>query len=125
MAALAGGTPSLIFNECWGVAPTADNGFVVSCGTGIEDCTANRNTADCLDGRGDLRPGAYTRPQGVWQSLTARFDSSGAFLWQRVDSYRGSEWPALGEPDWIRSSSAAEYIVAQPDGTVYVIMDDP
>ena len=28
-----------IKNECWGVLPMADGGAVLSCGTGIEDCT--------------------------------------------------------------------------------------
>ena len=121
----AGGTPTLIFNECWGVAPIADGGFAVSCGTGIEDCSGDRNTADCLAGNGDPRPGAYTRPQGVWQSLTARFDSGGTLLWQRVDSFKESTWPALGQPGWVVSSSAAEYIVTKSDGTIYIVMDDP
>ena len=33
-----GGTPSLLFNECWGLALTADGGYTLACGAGIEDC---------------------------------------------------------------------------------------
>ena len=97
----AGGTPTLIFNECWGVAPTADGGYVVSCGTGIEDCQGTRNTVDCANGNGDPRPGAYPRPAAVWQSLVAKIDSSGSLLWQRVDSYRSSDNGELGASDFV------------------------
>ena len=97
----AGGTATLIFNECWGVATTADGGYVLSCGTGIEDCTGTRNTADCANGNGDQRAGAYPRGAGVWQSLVAKFDSAGSLLWQRVDSYRHPDNGELGATDWL------------------------
>merc|ERR1712107_477408 len=90
----AGGTPELIFNECWGAAATADS-YVVACGTGIEDCEAPRNTADCTNGVGDKRNGALPRKAGVWQSLVIRTDTSGNLLWQRVDSYKDPSFPAL------------------------------
>ena len=33
-----GGNPDLIYNECWGVTSVSD-GFLVACGTGIEQCS--------------------------------------------------------------------------------------
>ena len=96
----SGGTPTLIYNECWGVAPTVDNAFVVGCGTGIEDCLGIRNTDDCAAGRGDLRPGAYLRGATVWQSLVVKIDASGTLLWQRVDSFKEADGAALGSSDW-------------------------
>eukprot|EP00966_Prymnesium_polylepis_P295607 6826923-Prymnesium_polylepis.1 len=81
----SGGTPTLIYNECWGVGVTADGGYVVGCGTGIENCEDSRNTAACHAGNGDTRAGAYPRGASIWQSLVVKIDASGTLLWQRVD----------------------------------------
>lgn len=49
---LEAGDWTLIYNECWGVAPSysnsVQNGYVLSCGTGIEGCDSNLFDADML-----------------------------------------------------------------------------
>lgn len=120
----AGGTPELIFNECWGAVVTVDS-YVVACGTGIENCAGTRNTADCANGIGDNRTGALPRNAGVWQSLVIRTDTDGNLLWQRVDSYKHPSFPALASSmPAHRTSSAAEWVVATSDGGLAVFLDE-
>ena len=116
----------LIKNECWGVQPLED-GYVMACGTGIEDCDgyAGQVLADCQAGRGDPRPGAVPRAASVWQSLIVRTDLDGGLLWQRVDQYRERGSPPLGTPGWTPLSSAAEYVVRTPaDGGLTFFNDE-
>ena len=94
--AAVSGTPTLIFNECWGVNVLSNGDYLLACGTGIENCDGNRATQDCQDGRGDLRAGAYTRGAGIWQSMTIRTNSAGVLQWQRVDAYKAPEGPPIG-----------------------------
>lgn len=121
----AGGTPELIFNECWGAVATSDS-YVVACGTGVENCEGvTRNTADCANGIGDKRSGATPRNAGVWQSLVIGTDTSGNLLWQRVDSYKDPSFPALASSSTAhRTSSAAEWVVATSDGGLAIILDE-
>eukprot|EP00931_Biecheleriopsis_adriatica_P016558 TRINITY_DN12164_c0_g1_i1.p1 TRINITY_DN12164_c0_g1~~TRINITY_DN12164_c0_g1_i1.p1 ORF type:complete len:590 (-),score=79.75 TRINITY_DN12164_c0_g1_i1:244-1965(-) len=122
----SGGTPLLVYNECWGLTSLSD-GYILACGTGIENCNAPRNTADCQAGYGDKRPGAFRRGGGNWQSLLIRVDLEGNLLWQRVDSYASPGAPAqnaltvdqqLGSP-----SSAAEWAFSTSDGGLGVVSD--
>lgn len=130
----------IIYNECWGVAVMADGGFALSCGTGIESChgMTGQMLTDCNAGLGDKRTGAYPHFAGVWQSMTAKTDSSGTLEWQRVDSYKAPAWPALpvapnlpkmtnpdtGQLETTMMSSAGEWAVAINNGTGIVIMTD-
>ena len=57
----AGPSSYMILNECWGLQAFSD-GYVIGCGTGIENCPASLpagNAADCAAGTADsvcLRP---------------------------------------------------------------------
>ena len=78
-----------IKNECWGLQPTSDGGFVLACGTGIENCNGMSGDflSKCQGEQGvpaDPRPGAYARPPAVWQSFVVRVDSTGSMVWQRA-----------------------------------------
>lgn len=125
-----GGTPTMIYNECWGLAARSDGGFAVSCGCGIEGnavCRQHSGDAktDCLAGRADDRDGAYAVPPGTWLSYVFRVDASGDLLWQRVDSYRDADdGDDRDDPDWEPSTSAAEWVVATADGGLAVITDE-
>jgi len=124
--AAAGGTPAIIYNECWGVTAMSDGGFVLACGTGIENCAemTGQTLIDCQAGTGDPRPGAVKRSPAIWQSLLAKFDANGNFLWQRVDSYRHSCNPGITDPTFEGGSSATEWSVQTRDGGLAAIIDD-
>lgn len=127
----AGGTPEIIFHECFGVQALAD-GYVMSCGSGIEDTTCRTLSGDarqnCEEGRGDLRSGAYPRTAGIWQTFIVRTDLSGELQWSRVDSYKDPCGPDLGSEQWLSSgyggSSAAEWVVSTSDGGLAVFTDE-
>ena len=124
-----GGVPTMIYNECWGVAALADGGFALSCGAGIEEAAVCRRHEEplrsrCLEGVADDRPGAAAVPPGVWLSFVARADADGDLRWQRVDSYRGPDDPARGDAGWEPTSSAAEWLSARADGSVVVVTDE-
>ena len=132
----AGGNPSLIFNECWGLATlSGGKGYALSCGTGIETCAGLGSDAtlqqNCAAGKGDDRPGALTRPAAVWQSLLVRVDLDGNLLYQRVDQVRLNATennPELSDPTQYYQhgmlSSASEWVVATSDGGLALIQDE-
>lgn len=121
----AGGSSKLIKNECWGLQALRD-GYIVGCGTGIEDCIGytGQKLTDCNSGLGDKTTGAVARPPSVWQSLIIRTDLDGGLLWQRVDQYREQGQPALGEPGWQAQSSASEYVIVLPSGGFVSVNDE-
>eukprot|EP01063_Lacrimia_lanifica_P024835 TRINITY_DN3265_c0_g1_i14.p1 TRINITY_DN3265_c0_g1~~TRINITY_DN3265_c0_g1_i14.p1 ORF type:complete len:564 (+),score=190.12 TRINITY_DN3265_c0_g1_i14:51-1742(+) len=122
-----GGTPTLIFNECWGVVAMRDgSGFALSCGAGIEECesVSAEDKADCDAGRGDKRDGAYIRKAGVWYSYVVRTDAEGEVIWQRVDSYKEPGGADLGAAGWDPTSSAAEWIIQTQDGGLAAVQDE-
>ena len=100
------GNNGLIYNECWGVAPkyaedgTTHDGYVMSCGTGIEGCAAwgwNLGLFIWLECRGD--------PRGIWRSLTVATDLEGERLYSRMDNY------GVGFEQGVDlGSSAGEYV---------------
>ena len=111
-----------IKNECWGIqylkdaAASGVTGFVLGCGTGIENCngmTGSLKTA-CDANQpvaADSRANAVPRKSSVWQSLIIRTDDNGVLKWQRVDQFRSSGDPALGQSGWEEVSSACEYLI--------------
>ena len=115
----------MIKNECWGLQALKD-GYIVGCGTGIEDCIGytGQKLTDCNSGLGDKSTGAVARPPSVWQSLIIRTDLDGGLLWQRVDQYREEGQPALGEPGWKAQSSASEYVLVLPGGGFVSVNDE-
>ena len=122
----AGGDKNLIYNECWGVSP-GSNGFVVACGTGIEECETKADGAEkvaCIAGTGDPNePKLHILP-GQWLSMVAKLDFAGTLQWQRADQYRPSGAAAYGGTgtDYTSSrSSASEWAFTKSNGkTVYV-----
>ena len=119
------GHSKAIKNECWGVESVVD-GYILGCGTGIENCPEDGSAFDiaCSNGTVDSREGAFSRVAGVWQSLIIKADLSGVLDWQRVDQFRPGDAPALGEPGWQRRSSASEYVIPTPDGGFYSVNDE-
>ena len=95
----SGGTRSLIYNECWGIAATA-GGFVVACGTGIENCNGKSGTelSNCQTGKGDNSHPTLRFGAGKWLSMVAKVSSDGTLLWQRADGHRDSEAVAYAGP---------------------------
>lgn len=128
-----GGNPNIIYHECWSILPFID-GYILGCGTGIEDGRCNelsgQDRDDCNAGRGDRRDGAYLRKEGNWQSFVLKTNLDGEVIWQRVDSHRCdySECLQMDDPSFDSTksgSSAAEWITkGMNDGEVIVITDE-
>ncbi len=128
-----GANPKLVYQECWGISTVSD-GFVVSCGAGIEEgkCStvSGQDQIDCIKGRGDKREGALLRQEGNWQSFVFKTDIQGNLLWSRVDSYRcdSSECVSMDDPSFDATqtgSSAAEWITkGRTDDELIVITDE-
>ena len=121
----AGPHATMIKNECWGIQAVSD-GYVVGCGTGIENCngySGDKLTA-CQAGNPDTRAGAYARPAGVWQSMIFKTDLQGTLQWLRTDQLRESDAPPLEDAAYTPSSSASEYPIVTPDGGIVSINDE-
>ena len=109
------GNWALIYNECWGIQPTYDsnqdhNGYVLACGTGIEDnCPLTSN----------FMPGLYFEclndPRQTWRALTIATDLNGKRVWSRMDSFQSADEPV---------GSASEYVLSHTDGSVTFITDE-
>ena len=121
----AGASAKLIKNECWGMQALAD-GYVVGCGTGIEDCNglSGQLAADCAAGTADARAGAYPRQASVWQSMIFLTDLNGNLQWLRTDQLKESDDPPLGQTGWVARSSASECVLATADGGIFSINDE-
>jgi len=121
----AGGSSKLIKNECWGLQALAD-GYVVGCGTGIEDCVGYTGNllSDCNAGTADARAGALPRAASVWQSMIFRTDLAGTLTWLRSDQYRPTGAAALGTAGYASRSSAAEFVLVRADGGFTSINDE-
>lgn len=126
----AGGDQQIIYNECWGLQALS-SGFVLACGTGIENCEVaaiqGKLATDCKANKplnADPRKGAFPRKAGVWQSLTIMTDSNGDLQWQRVDQLREAGDPKLGEIGWDERSSASEYVTVCSNGDLAFINDE-
>ena len=114
------GNWGLIYNECWGVAPkyaddgTTHDGYVMSCGTGIEGCAAwgwNLGLFIWLECQGD--------PRGTWRALTVATDLEGERVYSRMDSYG----VGIGaDPDV--GNSAGEYVFVNSDGGHVIVTDE-
>jgi hypothetical protein len=102
---LGTGNPALIFDECWGVQPTDDGGFILACGTGIEGC-------DEIEG--ELKNECESDPRSMWRSLLIKVDSDGEELWSRTDSF---------SMDGESTETASEYIIKSDDGVYASVMD--
>ena len=116
----------MIYNECWGVSPTS-NGFVVACGTGIEECGTKAVGAEkdaCDAGTGDPGEPKLHIMAGQWLSMVAKLDFAGALQWQRADQYRPSGdavYGGAGTDYTSTRSSASEWAITKTNGkTVYV-----
>jgi hypothetical protein len=83
--------------ECYGVQPTHDGGYILTCGYGVKSKTDHPNETDY-----DL----------TWRALVHRTDSAGEPLWQAAYGNRSSHL-----------SNAGEYIIATRDGGYAVYID--
>ena len=111
------GNWSLVYNECWGVAPkyaadgTTHDGYVMSCGTGIEGCNVLLGPfvwAECI---GD--------PRRTWRALTVATDLEGERIYSRMDSYG----VGMNEGDPV-GSSAGEFVFTNADGGHVIVTDE-
>ena len=121
----AGAYATLVKNECWGLQAVSD-GYVVGCGTGIEDCNSmsGAKLSACQAGTPDTRTGAVARAASVWQSMIFKTNLAGELQWLRTDQYRGSDDAALGTAGWAAQSSASEYPIVTSDGGITSINDE-
>ncbi|MEC9465934.1 MAG: hypothetical protein VX834_09125 [Myxococcota bacterium] len=108
---LGAGNPKLIFDECWGIAGTADGGAIVACGTGIEGC------AEWSPGS-EIRTECDADPRRTWRGLVVKLDGAGNELWHRLDSF--VEPGEVGEDV---SDSASEYVSIAADGSILSTVD--
>jgi hypothetical protein len=112
------GRDELIFNECFGIAPryaddlTTQNGFVISCGIGIEGCTNWQFSPS-------LWAECKTDPRKTWRSLTIATDLDGNRVYSRMDNYQSST-----EVGWKSGSTGNEYIFSLADGGHAIITDE-
>ncbi|MBV7328459.1 hypothetical protein KFU94_09405 [Chloroflexi bacterium TSY] len=90
-----GGSPDLIFDECYGVKTTPDGGFVMACGTGVEPENV-QNEDD---------------PLNTWAAYIIRTNSSGKLLWEYTYHTPG------------QGHNAAEYISLTRDGGFMIFLD--
>ena len=108
---LTPGDWALVYNECWGVAPTYTNsvqdGYAMACGTGIEGCDLYK---------GDLLTTCKADPRTTWRSLTIATDLKGERVYHRMDSFQSGESTV-----W---ASAAEYIFASSGDTHTIVTDE-
>lgn len=108
---LSPGDWALVYNECWGVAPTYTNkvqdGYAMACGTGIEGCDLYK---------GDLLTTCKADPRTTWRSLTIATDLKGERVYHRMDSFQSGESTV-----W---ASAAEYIFASSGDTHTIVTDE-
>ena len=82
--------------ECYGVSPTPDNGWILTCGTGVEP---------------ELHP-ADSQQSKTWRVLVHRTDSNGAQLWQRVYTSNAQ-----------LQNNAGEFIITANNGSYVVYVD--
>ena len=116
--------PTLIYTECWSAQETrAGDGWVVSCGSGIENnktCSKNFDNgyfdADklrkCVSGTAD--PRTVPRMPAVWSVLTASFTDAGEMAWARVDS---STSTASSGGEWVLTLDSGGYVVVTDEAT--------
>ena len=114
-------TCKFIKNECWGVLALSNGSYVLSCGTGIENCVGMSGSLknDCQADRPlavDPRPGAIARPPSVWQSYVLYISSNGDLVWSRADAKRFE--------DAQHFSSASEYVFLLPSGDLGLVNDE-
>ena len=124
----AGPYAKLIKNECWGIQPLSD-GYLVGCGTGIEDCNglSGAEKTACDAGTPDTRTGAVPRQKSIWQSMMFKTDLAGNLQWLRTDQYvadttAGEQCTASQQPQCL--SSASEYPIVLSDGGIVSINDE-
>ena len=110
------GNWALVYNECWGVAPkyaddgTTHDGYVMSCGTGIEGCplfNSNFGLGTWLECRGD--------PRTQWRSLAVATDLEGERIYSRMDSFQTEDGV---------QASAAEYVFVNTEGGHVLVTDE-
>lgn len=135
-----GGTPELMYNECWGVVELANGGFATSCACGIETCDApiagSSFATDCAAGRGDPRSGAAARSAGVWVLTMMVTDSDLVEQYRVARSYYAgpnteepqNSSPPPGSAGWLAGtngqSSAAEWPIVTADGGLALVTDE-
>ena len=82
--------------ECYGVSPTPDRGFILTCGTGVEP---------------ELHPKDSQRSK-TWRVLVHRTDSTGSPLWEHVYTSNAQ-----------LQNNAGEFILTAKNGSYVVYVD--
>ena len=101
---------NLIFDECWSITSILNEGIVMACGTGIEECeSVPENTqAKCEED-----------PRTTWRSYLVKIDSSGDIIWEKTGSFT---FPGEEDTDDL-PSTASEWIFITQEGNVASIID--
>lgn len=101
---------NLIFDECWSITSILNEGIVMACGTGIEECeSVPENTqAQCEED-----------PRTTWRSYLVKIDSSGDIIWEKTGSFT---FPGEEDTDDL-PSTASEWIFITQEGYVASIID--
>ncbi|RZO89875.1 MAG: hypothetical protein EVA57_01230 [alpha proteobacterium HIMB59] len=101
---------NLIFDECWSITSILNEGIVMACGTGIEECeSVPENTqAKCEED-----------PRTTWRSYLVKIDSSGDIIWEKTGSFT---FPGEEDTDDL-PSTASEWIFITQEGYVASIID--
>eukprot|EP00930_Biecheleria_cincta_P066297 TRINITY_DN5238_c0_g3_i1.p1 TRINITY_DN5238_c0_g3~~TRINITY_DN5238_c0_g3_i1.p1 ORF type:complete len:1485 (-),score=207.57 TRINITY_DN5238_c0_g3_i1:123-4244(-) len=100
--------PLLIYEECWGAAPTSDGGAVVACGTGIEGCDPHS---------GALKTECEADPRTTWRSMLFKIDGFGDVIWSRLDNWNPDQSNDV-------ATSASEYVFLMRDDKIVSVNDE-
>jgi len=107
---LGSGNKKIIFDECWGITSLKNEGAVMACGTGIEEC-------DELDG--EIKNQCEEDPRTTWRSYLVRIDSAGNLIWEKASSFT---FPGE-EDDYDVPSTASEWVFITSSGELASVVD--
>jgi hypothetical protein len=101
---------NLIFDECWSIINILNDGIVMACGTGIEECE---------DLPENVQIKCEEDPRTTWRSYLVKIDSSGDIIWEKTGSFT---FPGEEDTDDL-PSTASEWIFITQEGNAASIID--
>ena len=101
---------NLIFDECWSITNISNEGIIMACGTGIEECEdlPENTQAKCEED-----------PRTTWRSYLVKIDSSGEIIWEKTGSFT---FPGEEDTEDL-PSTASEWIFITQEGNIASIID--
>ena len=100
----------LIFDECWSITKIPNEGIIMACGTGIEECEnlPDNTQAKCEED-----------PRTTWRSYLVKIDHNGDIIWEKTGSFT---FPGEEDADDL-PSTASEWLFITQEGNVASIID--